>query len=168
MALPPIPPQLRAESDPSPQAHEERHPSLGQNPFIAQMRCSVRPVPAPEASSQILHPVSPGRQQSRGEPLAGGREGTWQKWGGTGAGHGDVRGCRGGTRGDTIHTTGHTAIRTKIKAIYQEAWAARLPSVHCSEGVRICTPQPPPCTPRLPMTLGINMGDSEPPGAAAE
>lgn len=76
----PITPQVWAEPNPSPQAHEERHPSLGQNPFIAQMRCGVCPVLVPEARSQILHPASPGRQQSHGKGLQKGERGAWQKW----------------------------------------------------------------------------------------
>lgn len=92
MALPSITPQLCTEPNPSPQAHEEKHPSLGQNPFIAQMRCRVRPVPAMKARSQILHPTSPGRQQSCGDGLAGGQEGHLAEAGCTGAGHGGVQG----------------------------------------------------------------------------
>lgn len=53
-------------------------------------------MPAPETRSQILHPASPGRQRSRGEGLAGGREGHLAEVGGTGAGHEGVRVCRGG------------------------------------------------------------------------
>lgn len=90
-----------------------------------------------------------------------GKRGTWQKWGTQALG---MEGCAGagGTRADAIHTTGHVAIRTKIKAIYQEVGAARLPSVHSSGGVRICTPQSPSCTFELSMAWGISMGDPEP------
>lgn len=170
MGLPPTPPQLQAEPNPSPQAHEERHPSLGQNPFIAQPRCSAHPMPAPEARSQILHPAAPGRRQSHGEGLAGGREGHLAEVGGTGAGHEGVSRCWGGDprRHNTYNRPRGHPYKNKSHLLRGKGSPAALCTQLWGVCVMICTPQPPPCIPRLPTASGINMWDPEPWGAAAE